>query len=53
MPDGAPDVKPFSRRLAAWIDAHPRTGWYVAGWAFLVSLNAIIGFFDLLLHALS
>lgn len=53
MTDSEADVKRLSRRIACWIDAHPRTGWYAAGWAFLISLNAIVGYLDLLLHALS
>jgi hypothetical protein len=53
MTNHSPDVKLFSRRIAGWIDAHPRTGWYVAAWAFLVSLNAAHGLVDMVLSALS
>ena len=39
-----PDVKPDSRRaLIAWLDAHPRTGWYCA---FILTLNFILNLMD-------
>jgi len=53
MADQHQEVKGLSRRIAAWFDCHPRTGWYVAVWVALVSLNALVGYIDLLLHALS
>jgi len=53
MPDTDRDVKSFGRRVTAWIDCHPRTGWYIAVWAALVSINAAVGIVDMLLHALS
>lgn len=37
-----PDVK----RIADWIDRHPRTGWYVALWAGLLTLDAVVGLFE-------
>jgi hypothetical protein len=44
------NVKPgFPRRLGRWIDSHPRTGWYVAAWATVVSLNTILDLIDRLL----
>lgn len=49
MTPHGPDVKSFSRRVADWIDSHPRTGWYVAVWAFLVTLNTFVGVVDILL----
>lgn len=51
MTNHAQDVKRISRRLAGWVDAHPRTGWYVAAWAFLVSLNTAVGLIDFLLKS--
>lgn len=47
------DVKRRSRQIADWIDCHPRTGWYVAAWAFLVSLNALVGIADTIVKALT
>lgn len=44
-----PDVKSRARQIADWIDSHPRTGWYVAIWAALVTINTFIGLFDWLL----
>lgn len=48
-----PHVKPTSRQIADWIDDHPRTGWYVAFWAALVSLNVVVDWFDRILHAIA
>lgn len=53
MPDEKPEVKRLSRRVADWVDSHPRTGWYLAIWAGLVSVNALIGWVDAILHLLS
>lgn len=53
MAHRSPDVKRTSRQFAEWVDCHPRTGWYIAVWAALVSLNAALGFLDFILHALS
>lgn len=42
MTNSTPNVKSFSQKILSWIDTHPRTGWYVAIWAFLVSLNTLV-----------
>lgn len=44
-----PDVKSIPRRIADWIDSHPRSGWYVGFWALLVTSNALVGWLDRLL----
>ena len=53
MTDINEDVKGLGRRFARWLDTHPRTGWYIAVWVGLVSLNAVVGYIDLLLRALT
>lgn len=49
MAQNRTDVK----KIARWIDRHPRTGWYVAVWAGVITLNAVIGWADTILHLLS
>jgi hypothetical protein len=53
MTQDCPVVKVTRRRkVCNWIDHHPRLGWYVAVWAFLVSLESIIGYFELIVQAI-
>jgi hypothetical protein len=40
-----PDVKTPSRQFADWLDHHSRTGWYVAAWAFLITVNQLVSLF--------
>jgi hypothetical protein len=49
-PDANVKGRNFLIRTREWVDNHPRTGWYVAGWAVLVSLNTAIGLIDTLLR---
>ena len=46
------DVKRLSQRVAGWIDSHPRTGWYVAIWAALISLDALVDLYSKIAHLL-
>lgn len=41
------NVKSFSRRIACWMDQHPRTGWYVAA---VSSLNVVLNLLNLFVH---
>lgn len=47
-----PDVKTRSEKIVEWIDAHPRMGWYLAVWAGLVTLNAVLDLYDKIGHLL-
>ena len=44
-----PDVKPPTRQFTDWLDKHPRTGWYIAAWALIVTTNQFVPFLDRLL----
>lgn len=52
MTDPCEDVKVPRRisRLAAWIDCHPRTGWYLA---FVGTINVLLTFATLIVSALA
>lgn len=41
------NVKSFGRRIGAWMDCHPRTGWYVAG---ISTLNVVLNVLNLVVH---
>ena len=55
MAHKTPHVKCPGRyaRFCDWIDHHPRLGWYIAIWAFLISLESLVGYIDLLLRTIS
>lgn len=37
----------FVMRCRAWVDSHPRTGWYIAG---VSTLNVVLNLLNLFLH---
>lgn len=41
------NVKTVGRRINCWMDAHPRTGWYVA---LVSSLNVLLNLANLFVH---
>lgn len=48
MPDDDTNVKSrfasFGQRVSAWVDCHPRTGWYISA---LLLLNTVLNLIDL------
>ena len=48
IPSRVGDVR-FSTKCLNYIDRHPRVGWYVAGWAVLITADAVWGIVDKIL----
>ena len=54
MADTDSDVKRnWVRCVADFVDAHPRSGWYIGAWMFLVSTQAALGWMELLITLLN
>lgn len=54
MADDEPHVKrSFARCAADFVDCHPRSGWYIGAWMFLVTAQAVFGWIDLLVSLVS
>lgn len=49
MTDTDLNVKAPSRQFLAWLDRHPRVGWYAAAWAGLITVNQLYPFMERLL----
>lgn len=47
MTDMNEKIKETRRRFIAWIDCHPRVGWYIVA---LVTLNTILNLLDIALR---
>lgn len=50
MAQNKKNVKKCAEKFAEWIDCHPRTGWYLAVWVGLITLNTLLDLYSKLSH---